>query len=191
MLPRVQGDHLVDADAVERARPGIMQRRPGQPHVGTQVRIGLGSGGVVQPPQETQLAAKRSQGLGRFPKLESLALRLREPTPIRNPMIRIGQAHPVRGVERTETGGSLPHLGSPHGLQPGERECHPGKSLQNRPSIKFVSHDSRPRDWLTGKTRHRHPTLGERVAGGSHFFRNRSLWTTDRNRSRRGYPWSR
>ena len=54
-LDAVDRDHLVEPGRVVSARLGVLQRRPGQPHVRAHVRIGLGPARMIEPAQEAEL----------------------------------------------------------------------------------------------------------------------------------------
>ena len=80
VLLGVQRDHLIEAGRVVGAGLRILQRSARQPHVGADVRVGLGTVGVVQAAHEAELACGTgSSGSVDLPKTNSpFALRGRE-----------------------------------------------------------------------------------------------------------------
>ena len=56
-LLSVLGHHLIECHAVVYLALGVLQRRAGEPHVRTHVRVGLRAVRVIQSPHETQLLA--------------------------------------------------------------------------------------------------------------------------------------
>ena len=138
LLLGVLGDDLVEADRVVHARLRVVQRGAGQPHVGADVRVGLGTARVIQPAQEAQLIAKRGQRLGRLAKHELPVLfRPREPAPLVNAMLRPRQRHAVSGVKRTKASRRLLGHFFAHRLEHGQRQRNTGDSFEHRTTIKL------------------------------------------------------
>ena len=63
-LLSVLGHHLIECHAVVYLALGVLQRRAGEPHVRTLVRIGLGTIGVIESTKETELPAEGLEGFG-------------------------------------------------------------------------------------------------------------------------------
>ncbi len=147
VLLGVQRDDLVEPHRVVRARLRVVQRGAGEPHVRTDVRVGLGTARMVQPAQEAQFVAKRAQRLGRLAEHElPVFLRSREPTPVVELVLRAGQRHAVGRVQGAEPSRNL--LGDlfAHRLEHRQRQRDAGKPFEHGATVKlgWHSHERSP-----------------------------------------------
>ena len=84
---------------VNRPSLGRSGGRPGQPHVGTEMRIGLGSMRMIQSAEKKLICSRNGEnGSVSLPKVNSRPSASRKPTPLAHFVLRIRQRHAVRRV---------------------------------------------------------------------------------------------
>ena len=136
ILLGVQRDHLIEPDRVVGPRLRVVQRGAGEPHVGADVRVGLGAVRMVQPAQEAELLAERGERLGRFAEDEfAVALGRREPAPLVDAVLRLRQRHAVGGVERTEAAGDLLGHFRAHGVEDRQGQRDAAQTLEEGTAV--------------------------------------------------------
>ena len=135
-------DYLVQTYGVVGPGLRVMQGRPGEPHIRTDMRIRLGATGVIKAAQKAELFPEWGQGFRRFAKNKFASIAGgRKPAPFLNGVFRSGKGHAIGRIQGAKSPWDPTVYFIAHGFQDRQSQSNATRPTQKCPPVQFSHAD--------------------------------------------------